>query len=235
MSIKAVLFDLDGTLLPMDQDVFIKRYLTSLAKSVSRYGYDPEQLTNAIWKGTEAMVKNDGSATNETVFWKCFCEAFGDRAMDDLIYFDEFYQNGFDEVREVLGYDPNALSAVELVKKKGLRPVLATNPVFPRIATEKRSSWAGTPLSLFELVTSYENSRFSKPNPKYYIDIADHLGLSPSECLMVGNDVSDDMVAESIGMKVFLLTDCLINKNGEDISAYPHGDFETLIEFIAQK
>ena len=32
------------------------------------------------------------------------------------------------------------------------------------------------------------------------------LNVSPEECLMVGNDVSEDMIAETIGMKVFLIT-----------------------------
>ena len=49
---------------------------------------------------------------------------------------------------------------------------------------------------------------------------------------MVGNDVGDDMVAQELGMKVFLLTDCLINKHNVDISVYPHGSFEELMEYI---
>ena len=49
---------------------------------------------------------------------------------------------------------------------------------------------------------------------------------------MVGNDVGDDMVAEKIGMKVFLLTDNLINKNNEDISIYPNGGYQELIRYL---
>ena len=49
---------------------------------------------------------------------------------------------------------------------------------------------------------------------------------------MVGNDVGDDMVAENLGMKVFLLTDCLINKTEHDRSDYPHGGFDELLQFI---
>ena len=37
---------------------------------------------------------------------------------------------------------------------------------------------------------------------------------------MVGNDVADDMITENLGMKVFLMTECLLNKNNEDISKY---------------
>ena len=49
---------------------------------------------------------------------------------------------------------------------------------------------------------------------------------------MVGNDVGDDMVAEDLGMKVFLLTDCLINKTNKNISDYNNGSFEKLLRFI---
>ena len=51
---------------------------------------------------------------------------------------------------------------------------------------------------------------------------------------MVGNDVSEDMIACQLGMKVFLLTDCIINKKDEDIPVYPNGSFDRLKEFIEQ-
>ena len=59
--------------------------------------------------------------------------------------------------------------------------------------------------------------------------------MSPEECLMVGNDVDDDMVASELGMKVFLLTDCLINKNGLDVNAYPNGSFDQLKDYIIEQ
>ena len=68
----------------------------------------------------------------------------------------------------------------------------------------------------------------------YYKKLLEELSLSPEECVMIGNDVGDDMVAESLGIKCFLLTDCLINRKGEDITKYTHGDFDTLINFIKE-
>ena len=63
-------------------------------------------------------------------------------------------------------------------------------------------------------------------------ELLERLGLAPEECVMVGNDVDDDMVAGELGMKVFLLTDCMINKKNVDISVYPHGSFAELIRYI---
>ena len=113
-----------------------------------------------------------------------------------------------------------------------MRFALATNPIFPAVATENRIRWAGLKPEDFEFYTTYETCRYCKPNPKYYEDIVEKLGVSAEECLMVGNDVTEDMIAETLGMKVFLLTDCIINKENKDISVYPHGGFEELIDYL---
>ena len=234
MSIKAVLFDLDGTLLPMDQDIFIKAYFGGLVTALAPHGYDPKELASTIWAGTSAMVKNDGTKTNEGRFWEVFASVYGARAKLDEPYFDAFYESpeGFDKVKAVLGYTPKAKEAVELVRALGLRCVLATNPVFPAVATRKRISWAGLAPEDFELYTTYENSRFCKPNIAYYEEILEKLNLKGEDCLMVGNDVGDDMIAEKLGMKVFLLSDCLINKTDRSVSDFPNGSFGELCEYL---
>ena len=109
---------------------------------------------------------------------------------------------------------------------------LATNPIFPARATQWRIQWAGLQPEDFELYTAYENSSCSKPNPAYYRDVLARLQVTPEECLMVGNDVGEDMIAAQLGMKVFLLTDCMINKANADISVYPHGSFDDLKNFL---
>jgi len=145
-----------------------------------------------------------------------------------------FYENEFQGVQSVCGCHPAAAEIVRDLKARGIRVVLATNPVFPAVATESRIRWAGLEPSDFELYTTYENSRYCKPTLAYYEDILASLGVSGEECVMVGNDVSEDMITERLGMKTFLLTDCLINKNGEDISKWAHGGFEELKEFLMQ-
>ena len=230
--IKMVLFDLDGTLLPMDQEVFIKAYFGGIVKRLVNYGYEPDKLIKGIWEGTMNMVKNDGSKTNEEVFWNRFCELFGDKARLDEPHFEEFYINDFDKIQGACGFDPNSRVVIDEIKKLGLRTVLATNPIFPRIATQKRINWAGLTTDDFEVYTTYENSSYCKPNLEYYISIINKLGVKPEECLMVGNDVIEDMVTENLGMKVFLVTNCLINKNNIDINKYPNGNLMDLLDYI---
>ena len=232
MGIKAVLFDLDGTLLPMDQDKYIKAYFGGMVKKLAPYGYEPNALTGAIWRGTEAMMKNDGGATNEERFWQTFCKILGENARQSEEILDNFYKNEFQAVKGVCGFAPEAKEIVESLRDRGVRTILATNPIFPKIATDSRIRWAGLTPEDFELVTTFENCRYTKPNIRYYNDILEQSGLSPEECVMVGNDVSDDMVTELLGMKVFLLTDCLINAKNADISVYPHGGFNDLKNFL---
>lgn len=232
--ITTVLFDLDGTLLPMDQDVFIKTYFTRVAAKMAPRGYAPKALIDAIWAGTTSMVKNDGSCTNEQAFWATFATILGEKVRAEEPVLRGFYENEFQGVQSVCGCHPAAAEIVRDLKERGIRVVLATNPVFPAVATDSRIRWAGLEPSDFELYTTYENSRYCKPTLAYYEDILTALGVSGEECVMVGNDVSEDMVTERLGMKTFLLTDCLINKNGEDISKWAHGGFEELKEFLMQ-
>ena len=233
MKITTILFDLDGTLLPMNQEIFVKAYFGGISKRLAPLGYEPQKLIGTIWEGTAAMVKNDGSVSNEVAFWNHFAKVYGaDKAKEDYPHFEKFYQENFDEVSKVCGQDPRAKEIVEFLKSKGIRRVLATNPIFPSIATEKRMAWAGLSPSDFEFFTTYENSRYCKPNPAYYKDILEKIGCNPEECAMVGNDVEEDMVASALGMQVFLLTDCIINKKNEDVSVYPNGSFDQLLEWL---
>ena len=141
----------------------------------------------------------------------------------------------FQKVKDVCGFNENAAKIVHILKQNGIKVVLATNPIFPAIATESRINWAGLQPGDFELYTTYENCNYCKPNPKYYLDILSRLGLEPEECLMVGNDVGDDMVAKLLGINVFLLTDNLINKANTHITEFPNGGFAELQEYLIDK
>ena len=232
---KTVLFDLDGTLLPMDQEVFLHHYMTGLAKKMMPLGYEPKSLVRNVWTGVAAMVKNDGAVTNEEAFWNCFESSAGRNAQADEPVFLDFYRNEFQKVREVCGFAPMAAEIVAWLKETGARVALATNPLFPAIATDSRIRWAGMEPADFELITTYENSRHCKPNPAYYRDVLAALGETADHCIMVGNDVDEDMLAaEKVGLQVFLLTDCMINKRDTDVTGFPRGGFPELLAFLKE-
>ena len=231
--IKAILFDMDGTLLPMDIDVFTRAYFVELVKRMAAHGYDKDELFNGVWQGTGAMISNDGSRTNEQVFWDVFSSVCGKRVLDDKPFFDDFYETYFDNVRESCGFDPSAAECVRAAKETGCIVILASNPIFPRTAQLKRARWAGVDPDMFDFVTSYENCSYCKPNERYYLDILREFGLAPDECLMIGNDVGEDMVVAELGMETFLVTPCMINRVGADVSEYRRGDLNDLKQYLA--
>ncbi len=232
MDFKAILFDLDGTLLPMDNDEFTKAYFGSLAKRMAGIGYEPQKLIESIWYCVKAMVTNDGSRTNEQAFWENFCKIYGEKALEDKVHFDKYYRTDFKDIKQLCKPDENAKELINKLKEKGIRLILATNPLFPKIATESRIRWAGLEPSCFEYFTTYENSSYCKPNPLYYKEILEKLELKACDCLMVGNDVDEDMVAKDLGLNVFLLESCIINRNNKDISLYNKGGFEELFDYL---
>ncbi len=233
MKTKVILFDLDGTLLPMEQEPFAKAYIKGLAETAAAAGYNPTEFANAVINGTAAMINNNGEKTNEYVFWNTIANTFGESVYDNCHMFDEFYAADFQKIKEICGFEPEAAKLIKTVKENGLSTVLATNPLFPKAATQSRIRWAGLSPDDFELYTTYENSSYCKPNLNYYKSIIEQLKICPEECLMIGNDVNEDMVASQLGMKVFLLTDYLINKNNADISSYPHGNINSLFAFLS--
>ncbi len=230
--IKTILFDLDGTLLPMEQEGFIKAYFGGMVKKLAPYGYEPQKLIDSIWAGMKDMITNNGEQTNEERFLSRFCSIHGEDAKKALDILEDYYHNEFAEVQRACGYDPQAAETVRHCRELGFAVALATNPVFPPIATENRIRWAGLSPEDFDLITTYGNSTYCKPSLAYYRQVAERAGVAPEECLMVGNDISDDMPAEQLGMSVFLLTNCLIAKEGQSIEAYPHGGFAELNDFL---
>ena len=227
-----ILFDLDGTLIPMQQDQFTKAYFTELIKKVAHLGYGKEDFIPAIWKGTGAMIKNDGKSLNCEVFWNVFSEIYGVEALSHTPVFDDFYSNEFDNVKNIVPTPCSRREMIDSLKAKGYQLVLATNPVFPACAVSTRLKWLDLRMDDFAIVTSYENSRYCKPNLKYFETILEQLGLSVSDCMMIGNNTLDDMAAAKMGMRCFLVTDHLENSIDADVNTFENGSFEELEAFL---
>lgn len=234
MSIRHILFDLDGTLLPMIQDEFVKYYMPMLARSYMSVGVsvDPKKFIGAVWAGYEAMVKNDGSRTNREAFWS-YMEPelpLSTEVSEDIAL--RFYENEFNKA--ICTTKPTSVSdrIVKKAKKKGLETYLATNPVFPRCATLNRIRWAGLDAEDFKVITTYETCTYCKPNPEYFRTILEEFRLDPSECLMVGNDVEEDLSIRKLGVKTYLVTDTLENKKNLPIESEYTGSLNELLEFI---
>lgn len=214
--IKAIFFDLDGTLLPMDENKYTMYYFKLLCDKMSQYGLEGEKLQAAIWGGVKAMYKNDGSKSNEEVFFDYFKTIFGEESLSLKPVFDEFYRNEFKQTINCVGKNPWAREIISCAKANFSYVILSTNPIFPRVATIERMAFVDLNEDDFDFITTYENSCYTKPNPKYFLNILDKYNLKPNEVVLFGNNTLEDyMCATKIGIKTILVGENIIHNAGE--------------------
>ncbi|HEU4964894.1 MAG TPA: HAD family hydrolase [Bacilli bacterium] len=227
-----LLFDLDGTLLPMDQDHFTKGYFKQLIPRVAHL-IGPEPFVDQLWKSTEAMVRNDDpTLTNEQVFKQDFLTALNVQESDYWPILEDFYAGRFGELSELTNPTPLARQVCLAALDKGYEIVLATNPLFPRSAILHRMRWAGVEDLPFRLVTTLEEMHFCKPNPSYYREILQKIDRAPESCMMIGNDGYEDLIAGKLGTQTYWVTDCAIEEESKSLPFDHKGTMEDLLRFI---
>ena len=228
--INTILFDLDGTILPLDMDAFTKIYF----KEISSFFREPEgnKLVSNIWTATNAMLHNTEDKTNEEVFMKTFETLIPEGELESYKKrFDEFYDNGFLKTKAAASQNKLIKKSIYILKSKNYKLALATNPLFPAKAIHHRIRWAGLEPEDFFYITTYENNHFCKPQLQYYEEILRDINKTPEECLMVGNDVQEDLVASKIGIMTFLIRNHLIHRTNEKIISDYMGNYEDFYHF----
>jgi FMN phosphatase YigB (HAD superfamily) len=205
VTVRAVLFDLDGTLLDIEIDTFIRKYFEALGPVVAGFtGRDARTALDAVTAGTEAMFHPHPDSTNAQAFTAEFERHTGvTMTPEHWEALDRFYREVFPTLRGSIGPAKGARRTVEAARDAGCAIAVATNPIFPLAAIEERIRWAGLGDIEFAWVTSYETSSATKPHGAYYREVAERLGVDPSECLMVGDDPMLDMPAADTGMQTY--------------------------------
>lgn len=231
-SYKAVFFDLDGTLLPMDLQEFLTNYMGSIVKFAAKKGMDIEVFQKGLNTGIKAMSVDDTQECNATVFWDTFFEIVPEDREQWIPLFTEFYENEFGLIGKNVEKNPFVAKTIAVLKEKGYPLVLATMPMFPRRAVEWRCEWAGVDASVFERITTFENSTSVKPKLAYYAENLKAAGLKGEEVLMVGNNTKEDLACLQLNMDAFLVTDHVINPNDFDVSTVKHGTFEEFYAWV---
>lgn len=225
-AITTILFDLDGTLLPLDHEAFAHGYFTLFREHCAHLGYDSKAASDGLMAGMMAMLNDaDGSLTNKERFDRAFFRVSGIESEHFNARFTPFYSEVFDQLVTSSKQNPLSREVVEYLGGKGYDLVLATAPLFPFQATHARIGWAGLEPGMFKTITTYEHCHYTKPHLAYYRSLLASIGRSASECLMVGNDVGEDMVVSELGMETYLVTDCLINRNNWSIESLRRGSF----------
>jgi len=231
---EAILFDLDGTLLDIDMDFFLTKYFREMGKMALASGRcNPEQLVAQVLSSTEVMIKDINPATsNEETFMQHFFSCLETDEVKMRAFFDEFYRIGFPRLQKYCRPFAGVPKMMAEIFKCDFKVVIATNSVFPSTAIQTRLEWAGVRDFPYELLTCYENMHYCKPTLQYYEEIAAYIGVEPSACLMVGNDTGEDMVAGKIGMKTFLVEDCLIDRGDNTYRPNWRGNLHDFFKFV---
>lgn len=214
--LKAVFFDLDGTLLRISESDFTKVYFTKLCEHAYALGIMPDVMKKILFTSLEKMYKNDGSKTNEEVFWDTFYSFVSKEEYNDKTVFDDFYDKGYLELEKYVQKTPISKQIVDFCKENQIISVLSTNPFFPKRGQINRVKFAGMDISDFAFVTDYSNSRYSKPNPMYFKVLLDKFNLSPEEVIIIGNnEVEDGVCGTSLGIKTYLVDGYLIKDKNQ--------------------
>jgi FMN phosphatase YigB (HAD superfamily) len=203
---RAILFDLDGTLLDIDIDAFLRKYFQALTQALSAVVDNPDDVPRAmqgILGATNRMMEPHPGLTNREVFVAAFRESAGIDLEEHREVFDAFYEDVFPGLGTGLGPRQGAHEAWDSALEGGHIVAVATNPIFPARAIEHRLAWAGVDVARAAAVTTYEFMTAAKPHAEYYRQTAEMLELDPSECMMVGDDAVLDMAAADVGMKTF--------------------------------
>ena len=207
-TISVVGIDLDGTLLELS-DQFIAQYLLKVDQWVaSRLRMEPV-LAKAIWETTVwACSLDHGPTLLEDAFFERLCSLIKISREDIKEVFQMFYQEVFPELQRLSHPIVGAMGFLTQIQALGLKVVLLTSPVFPRIAIDERLRWAGIEGFPFDWISSLEVVHAAKPHPAYYLGAAKTLDIAPSNWLMVGNDLEQDIrPARVSGMHTWWVSD----------------------------
>ena len=204
--LKAVLFDLDNTLILFDEREFFMRYVPRIARVFSDI-MPFDVFRQRLMSSSQAMLQNDGEMSNADFFMNAFCRGLEDQRGEIWNRFLRFYDESFDAFQAMVTEVEGVRDTFVALEARGLKRIIASNPFWPRLVQMKRLAWAGLEDIDLDLVTDIENTGFCKPNLGYYQEICEAIDVPPEACLMIGNDRLNDMVAARIGMKTFLTSD----------------------------
>lgn len=232
---EAILFDLDGTLLQARMTEFIPRYVHGLADFCATE-VKPKKFEQTMLRAIRDLIhtEGDGAMTNEERLYSAMEREAGvsrELLRDSLVHFE---QHGLDELQDLIHPVPLAQRIISECNNRQMPLVLATNPVFPLFMIQARLRWANLDEASFIHLTSYENSRYCKPQAGYFREIAELLQLPPEKCLMVGNDLSHDLAAVGAGMSAYLVDTWLVERDGPEWPCDYRGDHKALREFLAE-
>lgn len=228
---KTILFDLDGTLLPMDVNKFM--YLYSQAMTEAFHDFDqPDQLFKHVMASVNHTIVNKEKVKNYDKFFGDFRNRVNGSLESYLDRFDIFYDHHFSKAQASTYVSNEVVEAIKILKSKGYQLIIATNPIFPMVANQHRIKWAGLDAKDFDYISCFEENHYCKPNLEFFQEIMTLNNLNPEDVLMVGNDVQEDLIVKRLGVKTYLIDDHLIHRTDDKIVSDYQGNYKDFLTFV---
>ncbi|HSF71114.1 MAG TPA: HAD family hydrolase [Methylotenera sp.] len=210
MMIKAVLLDMDNTLLVNPDIIFAKAFLEQFDQHMKQQ-LQVEQASVGFRQAIQRMSQaRDGSESNIALILRTLCE-FMQRDTETIqAAWESFYAEKYPTLREYISTVAGASDLIQKLVADGFQVVIATNPIYPETAIKQRMVWANLPTddNLYTLITHAENMHSAKPNPAYFAEILKYIGVEPHEALMVGDSLKSDIIpAQTLGIHTYQIHD----------------------------
>ena len=184
---KAILFDLDGTLV---DSMWMWKQID--IEFLGRYGYEcPETLQKDI----------EGMSFSETAVY--FQETFQiPLSLDEIKAC--WTRMSIDKYRYEVPMKPGALDFLKFCKENGIRTGIATSNGREMVDAVIKAHQIGRYL---DVITTACEVKAGKPEPDIYLEVAKRLSVDPSECLVFEDIPAGILAGKRAGMQVIAVED----------------------------
>ncbi|MGY3803688.1 HAD family hydrolase [Pigmentibacter ruber] len=207
-----VLLDMDGTLINQPGALFHNLFALGVLFRMRSFG-SISQLIKAAQKTKEILLSSHSFATNEEAFFETLASELNTSRLKIERFVSKFFDSDYPFICLFLHSDPFARKLVDLLHTSNRHITLATNAVFGRREIELRLKASDLYLHDFDLVTSWDVMKTTKPHTKFFNDTLKKIGAIPERTVMIGNDPYYDLPAHTLGIQTLLVGNKLTLKD----------------------